>query len=261
MERCPNCGATVREGARFCTACGFRMVAPHDERPADAVAARDQNSWWAPPSEDAVPAADEMQLASPAAPAPADETPPGGGSFWDRIEEATQEQEHRPAEPQQQWAAAANATPSTKPQEGEAAAEASDSTSTMIFTPASSPEGPDEAASESDPDEAVAVAAGEDEIERAAPVAASHGLALISELQQVCRRLDAARAQEDAALATRLDELQTAIQEARERPREIDVMLAISARLETIDALIASNQRMTSAIDEALRSLEGTDID
>lgn len=25
MERCPNCGASIRTGARFCTACGFRL--------------------------------------------------------------------------------------------------------------------------------------------------------------------------------------------------------------------------------------------
>ena len=25
MERCPNCGASIRAGARFCTACGFRL--------------------------------------------------------------------------------------------------------------------------------------------------------------------------------------------------------------------------------------------
>ena len=30
MERCPNCGASIRTGARFCTACGFRLVQPAD---------------------------------------------------------------------------------------------------------------------------------------------------------------------------------------------------------------------------------------
>ncbi len=30
MERCPNCGASIRTGARFCTACGFRLVQTAD---------------------------------------------------------------------------------------------------------------------------------------------------------------------------------------------------------------------------------------
>ncbi len=30
MERCPNCGASIRTGARFCTACGFRLLQPAD---------------------------------------------------------------------------------------------------------------------------------------------------------------------------------------------------------------------------------------
>ena len=30
MERCPNCGASIRTGARFCTACGFRLIQPSD---------------------------------------------------------------------------------------------------------------------------------------------------------------------------------------------------------------------------------------
>lgn len=31
MERCPNCGASMRTGARFCTACGYRLTAPAGE--------------------------------------------------------------------------------------------------------------------------------------------------------------------------------------------------------------------------------------
>ena len=30
MERCPNCGASIRTGARFCTSCGFRLLQPTD---------------------------------------------------------------------------------------------------------------------------------------------------------------------------------------------------------------------------------------
>ena len=33
MELCPNCGAAVRSGARFCTACGNRLTPSGGEPP------------------------------------------------------------------------------------------------------------------------------------------------------------------------------------------------------------------------------------
>ena len=33
MERCPNCGASIRAGARFCTACGYRLIQPDAPTP------------------------------------------------------------------------------------------------------------------------------------------------------------------------------------------------------------------------------------
>jgi hypothetical protein len=38
MERCPNCGASIRTGARFCTACGFRLTQPEASEVAAAPA-------------------------------------------------------------------------------------------------------------------------------------------------------------------------------------------------------------------------------
>lgn len=38
MERCPNCGASIRTGARFCTACGFRLAQPEASEVAAAPA-------------------------------------------------------------------------------------------------------------------------------------------------------------------------------------------------------------------------------
>ena len=39
MTRCPNCGSSVRTGAKFCTTCGFRLPV-ESEAPADAPAPR-----------------------------------------------------------------------------------------------------------------------------------------------------------------------------------------------------------------------------
>src|SRR6266511_1952003 len=40
MEQCPNCGSTVRIGAKFCTTCGFRLPEPAAPEPVGGVAAR-----------------------------------------------------------------------------------------------------------------------------------------------------------------------------------------------------------------------------
>ncbi len=39
MNRCPNCGAQNRDGAKFCTSCGFRMPAPDASKPAATATA------------------------------------------------------------------------------------------------------------------------------------------------------------------------------------------------------------------------------
>lgn len=39
MERCPNCGAPVRPGARFCTTCGYRVADEQAPDPASAAPA------------------------------------------------------------------------------------------------------------------------------------------------------------------------------------------------------------------------------
>lgn len=90
MERCPNCGASVRPGARFCTACGHRLMpantaassSSESASQTDAVSAEDgisttltaaaEGATTSPPSHSEVPghtegAADEAQSGSTAA--------------------------------------------------------------------------------------------------------------------------------------------------------------------------------------------------
>ena len=84
MTRCPNCGSTVRAGAKFCTTCGFRLPAPPADTPEPAssrspfditssssVAAR-WPSGEAPTADDAAPSADHE---SPPTEAAADVVP------------------------------------------------------------------------------------------------------------------------------------------------------------------------------------------
>lgn len=52
MERCPNCGAPARPGAKFCTTCGYRLPAAVVAPPADPVesSSSSASSWPAPPA-------------------------------------------------------------------------------------------------------------------------------------------------------------------------------------------------------------------
>ncbi len=63
MQECSNCGATVRDGAKFCTSCGTRLN--------DTTTQNQVNSWALPDTDPTVvvtavsPPADEPELASP----------------------------------------------------------------------------------------------------------------------------------------------------------------------------------------------------
>lgn len=259
MERCPNCGATVREGARFCTACGFRMIAAHDAPPEESGSGSDPAQWWGPTAADANSAGELAESPSPVGDV---ERRPSGGSFWERIEDATQDQ--APGEPSPNWSRPVTATPISEvaAEEEQRSEPAEDDSSTVILTSTDAAEegdaaptdrATDEELAESDPDQE------RDPAESAVPSIPFEpgGNSLMSELGQVAQLLAEARPAPGPAITSQMDELREAIEDARERPREIDAMLAISARLEVIDNVIAANERMETAILQALIALRG----
>lgn len=81
MERCPNCGAPARSGAKFCTTCGYRLT--NDETEQATAAAPDPSTGeavlsadpfvpaWPPPATDASPeesdpdGPDDLMVSSP----------------------------------------------------------------------------------------------------------------------------------------------------------------------------------------------------
>lgn len=78
MNRCPNCAAQNRDGAKFCTSCGFRLPA---EEPATAAGASSRSPFSTTSS---VNWADEDQPAEikSVAPKPADDDDRNGYAAW-----------------------------------------------------------------------------------------------------------------------------------------------------------------------------------
>ena len=149
MERCPNCGAPVRVGARFCTSCGYRLTPTDSDAapPAPAVAGagtgsadRPETTWsgqmeasgdgmdaepasrspWAPPesgvaegdpsqSEGAWPAPDAPPAPVWTVPAQRSEEPQPEDPFADWEEEVAEEDQ--PAEPDEGEPAASQDAP------------------------------------------------------------------------------------------------------------------------------------------------------
>lgn len=80
---------------------------------------------------------------------------------------------------------------------------------------------------------------------------------MIAELDGIARDLAEARSSNASAMDDKLERLRSAIENARDRPREIDAMLALSGQLDTLADLLAMNERMAAAIDAAVRALRG----
>lgn len=237
-----------------------------------------RSDWWGPRTDNAAepeaepaaspPAVNDQPDVDETAPA-ATEQQPGGGSFWDRIEEATatENQPSAPPSPRRDTAANQTSVPST----GTEIDTPDDTTSTVLYAPPHQPVEPEpEQKQEQHHDETVVettndqpeTGPGEESSTGPAPLGTplpSNGESLLGGLNQVARILADARSDQDPAHTSQASELAAAIQDARDRPREIDAMLAISARLETISETLTANEHMARAIDRALQMLQGGD--
>ncbi len=200
--------------------------------------------WWGQTSDDQPQEASGQQ-------AGATET-----SFWDRVEDATRGQKGR--SPFQSWESGRRppAAGATEPETAEDA----------IAGDGASPEPSDEppalvtfAPSRHREEEAgiAASAEGQDGEElQPSRITERRGGALIAELDGIARDLAEARPSA-SAVDDKIGRLHAAIENARNRPREIDAMLALSEQLDTLVDLVAMNARMAAAIDSAVRALRG----
>jgi hypothetical protein len=247
MEVCPVCGEQRRNNARFCTTCGHRFAtneiahAPAPSPQADAtIGSRDMadpiiSGWPAPSAETAAsPWAPRADVRG-GWPAPPVDAPPNPN----------------PAEVT--WAEVA-ATAYSAPPEPQASAVSPD--------PA---QGDDDFDAIDEIDQEAAQAATRAEIELR-----QRARSLLSELQDVIEGLtgDASSASSDLAgeleiSLTRpaalegeaLSDLRAAAEAAQERPRDLDTITALTARAETILALIVGYERATAGIERAIERL------
>ncbi|HEV2106665.1 MAG TPA: hypothetical protein VGR16_00220 [Thermomicrobiales bacterium] len=220
--------------------------------------------WWGQTSDDPQPH-DQPQEAS------GQQAGATEASFWDRVEDAARGQKGK--DPFQSWesglrplavSAAEPATAEDATEADVASPEPSDEPPALVtFAPSWHGQQANTAASaESQDGEDMQPSRDRAEGKPAFPAADSamaerRGGALIAELDGIARDLAEARSSNASAMDDKLERLRSAIENARDRPREIDAMLALSGQLDTLADLLAMNERMAAAIDAAVRALRG----
>jgi hypothetical protein len=244
MERCPNCGQESRVGAKFCTTCGYKMSAADGEpEPAEVTASHTQGenstvAGW--PS-----SAPTTETATYAAWAPSAAT--ASGSTESTGDEATAEE--LPAvwssESGSTWPATSNGTPAATDDEAEEA-------------PANTPTEDIDELTETAEDDAE-LAATKDRVTRLLDelrdaIATLEGQPAI-DLSPVIADLEVAVTPPGAIKPEELSELRDALLAARERPRDIDTIVALTGRLDSLVALIFAYDRTIAAIERSLETL------
>jgi hypothetical protein len=291
MERCPYCGASVRNGARFCTSCGRRLTGSNDEATVAAAAASpesdnvqeraDQPVAWdsvptsverpAPANEDwprrtPVASADLWPPAARESEPPIAVDPPSGGGDSDR----TGDEPGIPAWTSSPWSSWA-----MPPAVEESGAEVDLADVGMVDDPVSGQDGAFAAADE--PVEpaappAVAPAATRVVTEGGSGDAFGRAIGLVDELRALLPAvaglegvdvggalavLRAARSPEGELSTAELDSLVASVEAARARPREIDALLGLAGSLDGLAVMVTAHQRLSGAIDEAVALLGG----
>lgn len=286
MERCPNCGAPARPGAKFCTTCGYRLPAAAVVPTADpAETSRDSAASWPAPPEPTpateVDASDQSSASVPdTAPAGADDVVipgPGSDSGLSDETETTVTIEGDEATAASTDEVLSSSWPSTPATEGprawtinvreESEGERSDRESVdgagvseetvVVSEPASQYEGWSSAV-----------------VEEIAPPSTTAGTniaranALLDELRLLLPALSAASTSADAddslagaletavasarAAAEDRQALRKALNEARDNPQHIQTMLALSAQVDAAIALLDKHERLIDAVERAI---------
>jgi hypothetical protein len=242
MNRCPNCAAQNREGAKFCTSCGFRLpvesapLVTNDRSPFATTATPSGSAATASP-----PVSNEFSNG--------DDSDDQGFATWGA------DSMDQPA-PGKSW----DASPPTN-----TAVPVSDEMIASLVGDIDSP-----------------LAEDENTVAESRPVPARPGgNASVDELLRLARELEYGLielAEAPAALAStagnverlrntladlhdedELEPLRNAVNTAQERPRDVDVMLDLVLRADSIGSLLVERDQLKSAIEMFLNTSHGSD--
>lgn len=242
MDRCPTCGEEIRIGAKFCTTCGTRLdtengfatvpplevnaVAQEQNQPETANA-----SWPTPPTRnesDTFAAWGAPRAAEPNASEETVNTWQRGGNAW-------------PAPPS---AVAPGLSVSDEPTSAPAEA-GSDS----VFVDEEPAQRDDPAAASPAQERALALL---DELRTAV---AGLGAGSAIDTSSVISDLEVAITPPGAIPPDDLSDLRDALFAARERPKDLDTILDLTGRIDSLLALVIAYDRATAAIERSLRAL------
>jgi len=244
MERCPHCGSPSREGAKFCTTCGYRFSGMDDEAQPSPVEegtgagqANDELTqetaspvvaWPAPPSEEPSPASPWARCET-AADANLETADEASATTW-------------PQAPSTFWSQSTDAPPAV-----ESSDEGTQATSEPVALP--------EVASVPHADAVAALARATGLLDDLREAFAQLGQAAAPNLSGVISDLEVAATPPGALDPVELASLRDALLSARERPRDIDTILDLSQRIDVVIALMIAYDRAIAAIERSLAVL------
>jgi hypothetical protein len=257
MESCPNCGTPARPGAKFCTTCGFRFpgdasagesghehttvatAATSDEEPGlFPGAAADGWPTPPPPAETASGGWEEPSAALTTASAETDET----------IEVAAAS-EPWTAGSVDSWPARPAVTVADPPL-GETEPQLGEDTETQ-------PVDSFDAAGDNQADTTDAVARAMHLLDELRQTISEIGPSGAVDLSGVISDLEVAVNPPGAMATDDVAELRDALVAARERPRDVDTILDLTTRIDTMLALVIAYDRTIAAIERSLDTLRG----
>jgi hypothetical protein len=253
MERCPNCSTPARHGARFCTTCGFRFdggeegstsaEASVDSAPDHAKLANDPVNdehaavgWPTTPT----PTENNLQVADPSS---------GESAAAEPVTDAESSTDYVgfwPEPSSDPWP-----SPVTTSSEADEQADSGPEASPQIEAAPTGSDPIDEAGHTTQSRETIIAL-----LDQLRDAIGKIDLATSPDLSGVISDLEVAVTPPGALPADEVAELREALFTARERPRDIDTIVDLTKRIDTLVALVIAYDRAIAAIERSLAALK-----
>jgi hypothetical protein len=254
MEPCPNCGQSVREGAKFCTSCGYRIAV-------DDVIAVSTAEQAAPDSAAASSSGDQETVEPVAGWTSADDSQPWERSEWAKpspdvgVADEPRRSEQAVDELPSVWFGGSTSTWPAPPADASTAPASSSNgqgEATSLRRAATEPASPP---SEETPRTEQARERALDLLDELRETIAAIAGGDVGDLNGVIAELEVAVTPPGAIKPDELSELRDALLAAREQPRNLDAIIDLSGRLDAMVALIFAYDRAIAAIERSLEVL------